>query len=347
MHKLLLVLLAAFCGSLFLLEPTHVEAKDEKKAEKDSYRLYRIAGRVWILHRIPAPGQEGGDTTPTYHKYEVKNVYEDRADLAETTLDEAKKNSSDNEFVLKIEFKQDGPQFKDPPGYTKSKQEKVKTDAGTFDCILWVSLGREDGDSRIWRSIDFPGLIVKQSDRFGTRTLTEFTWVEGDPGYKAPGKKKKKKDDDPEEIDPKRLYSSKGATWILRTDTERGERGTKSIDVTQYEITKVSEEGCEIEVTKLTQLLERMKGEDPQTLKIAFDDTYSANLEPKERSRVERTELRITDVGLFECTVYVYKDEEGREARAWYAREWPGLVVRRVVEGENFKQLSKIIKFEE
>lgn len=347
MHKLLLVLLAGLAGCLLVTGPEPVTAKDEKKVENDTFRLYRIAGRKWMLHRVPATGQEGGDTSPTFHSYEVRNVYEDRAEVAEITLDEGKKAPEGANFVVKVNFSDDAPQLKDPIGYTKSKQEKLKTDAGTFDCILWVSLGREDGDSRIWRSIDFPGLIVKQSDRFGTRTLVEFTWVEGDPGYKAPGKKKKKKDDDPEEIDPKRLFSSKGATWVHHIDTARGERGTRSIEVQQYQVTKVSEEGCEVEITKLTQLLEKIKGEEPRKLEIKFDDTFSANLEPTERSRVERTELRITDVGLFECTVYLYKDEEGREARAWYAKEWPGLVVRRVIEGENYSQVTRIIKFEE
>jgi hypothetical protein len=346
MHKLLLVLLAGLAGCLFLPDSSPVAAKEEKKAEKDSFRLYRIAGRKWMLHRIPNPGQEGGDDAHTYHSYEVTNVYEEHAEVGEGTLDAGKKANDGGEFVVKVNFKDDAPQLKDPPGYNKSKQEKVKTDAGTFDCILWVSLGREDGDSRIWRSIDFPGLVVKQSDRFGTRTLVEFTWVEGDPGYKAPAKKKKKKEEKPDEIDPKRLFSSKGATWVHHIDTKRGERGTRSIEVLQYQVAKVSADGCELEVTKLTQLLEKIKGETPQKLEIKFD-SISEHLEPKERSRLERTELRITDVGLFECNVYLYKDEEGREARAWYAKEWPGLVVRRVIEGENYSQVASIVKFEE
>jgi hypothetical protein len=48
-----------------------------------------------------------------------------------------------------------------------------------------------------------------------------------------------------------------------------------------------------------------------------------------------------------DCTVYIFKDDEGREGRAWYDNEWPGLLVRRVIKGDNFKLITEIVKFED
>ncbi|MCA8911507.1 MAG: hypothetical protein KDB82_07370 [Planctomycetes bacterium] len=336
------MLLACYCP---------VDAKDKDEKEQDNFALYRIAGRKWMVKRIAAPGQEGGDVMDSYFEYEVLNVWDDHAEMSETTLDQGKKEVEGSKFVQQVKFDLEDIRFKDPIGFKKSKIEKVKTKAGTFECVLWVSDQRDDGNAQLWRSVDFPGLVVKQSDRFGTREIVEFTWIDGDPGYKAKAKKKKKhnKSDEEEggEIDPKRLYGDKGALWIHQTVIEKGERHFKSFDTTQYEVKDVSDEQCEVEVTKLTQLLQKDRDFEPETRVIKFDDSFKDNLEPKERSREERTEKRLTDVGMFECTVYAFKDDEGREGHAWYAKEWPGLMVRRVIKGELYEEVTNLVKFEE
>ena len=347
MRKTITLLFAALLCVLFVAPPQSVSAKDAPE-EADFFALFRVAGRKWTLKRTPKPGNEGGDTGVTYHQFEILSVWDDHAEMTQTSLDEGKKAAEGAKFVIKVEFKKDNLIFKDPIGFKEGKTEKVKTDAGTFECTVWSSLGREDGDAYIWRSNDFPGLIVKQDDRFGTRELESFSWVDGDPGYKSTKKRKKgDKNGATETVDPKRLFSTKGAQWIVRSDTKRGERGTRSIEVTQYEVKKTSDEQCELEVSKLTQLLQKMKGEDPQTLIIKFDSTFEDNLQPKERAREDRVERRITEVGLFTCTVYSFKDDDGRQGMAWYAQEWPGLVVRRVITGDDYEQITEIIKFEE
>jgi hypothetical protein len=177
MRTLSPLLLAALAGCLLLSGPGTSQAKDDpkdnKKAEKDDYILFRVAGRKWLLKRTPKPGQEGGDDGITYHQFEVKNAYPERADVAQTSLDASRSPGDGNEFVMKLEFKPDNPLFTDPIGFKKGKVEKLKTDAGTFECQVWFSLGREDGDAYIWRSTDFPGLVVKQDDRFGTREISK------------------------------------------------------------------------------------------------------------------------------------------------------------------------------
>lgn len=347
MRKTVLFALAAVVLFAALPASEPVQAKGDPEDPEDYFQLYRYAGRKWMLKRTPKPGNEGGDDAITYHQFEVLNVWDDRAEYVQTSLDEAKRAQADG-YEIKIDFDREGTVFKDPIGFKKQKREKVKTDAGTFDCIQWLAANTFDGDARIWRSIEFPGLVVKQDDRFGTRELVEFRWCPGESGYKgkADKKKKKKKDDEPEEIDSKRLFGGKGNLWVLKTETVKGERDLRSWDVTQYEITAASDSECTVEITKLTQLLQKVKGEDPIEQVIKFDDSFQDHLEPSGRAIKDRTEKRITEVGLFECTIYTYKDEEGREGRVWYANEWPGLIVRRVVKGEQYSAVTEIVKFE-
>lgn len=322
--------------------PAPVTAKDKDEEEpRDDFILLKTAGRQWTLKRTPKPGNEGGDTLTSYHHFEVMNVYDEYAELGQTTLDSSKKPTTDKPFILKIDFDLEDTIFKDPIGHKKVKIETIKTDAGKFKCVKWVNQ-TQDGTAILWRSVDFPGLVVKQDDRFGMRIIEEFTWVEGDPGHEADD------DDDEEEIDPKRLYSNKRARWIHKTTFTKGPRDVRSFKVLQYEVKDVDDDQCEVEITHMTQLLRKIKDIDEETLVIKFDDEFADNyLQPGLHAKNERTERRITDIGLYECTVWTYRDEEGREARAWYANDWPGLIVRRVVTGKEYRAITEIVEFEE
>ncbi len=342
--KLSYLLASALAICAFGLCPVDapVQAKDDKAA--DPYLLYRVAGRTWLLKRTPKPGNEGGDTSVTYMRYEVANVYADRAEVREDTLDAGKKLPDDGGFVVKIDFKPDALAFKDPAGFTKKKVEKVKTDVGTFECIRWEN--NMDGLAILWKSTEFPGLTVKQDDRFGTRELVEFTRVEGDPGYVAPKSKKKKKAA-PDAGDVQRLFKDKGRYWILKTTTMQGTRGNKSFEVLRYEVTKVEAEQVTLEIRKLSLTLEELKGEAVQTLIIKLDDTFAEHLQPTGRSREDRVEKRITDCGMFECQVFTFTDEDGRSGQAWYTKEWPGLCVRKEITGDNYRRITEILQFSE
>lgn len=319
-----------------------VQAKDDKQV--DPYVLYRVAGRTWMLKRVPKPGNEGGDTSVTYMRYEVTNVYADRAEVREDTLDAGKKMPDDGGFVVKIDFKPDALAFKDPPGFTKKKIEKVKTDVGTFECVRWEN--NMDGLAVLWKSIEFPGMTVKQDDRFGERVLVEFMRVEGDPGYVAPKSKKKKKSAQ-DLTDARRLFKEKGRYWTLKTTTLQGTRGNKNFEVLRYEVIKVEAEQATIEITKLSLTLEKLKGEEVQTLVIKFDDSFLEHLQPLGRSREDRVEKRITDCGMFECQVFTFTDADGREGKAWYTKDWPGLMVRQEIVGDNYRRTTEILQFSE
>lgn len=323
----------------------HVAGAD-KDAKPDPYVLYRVAGRTWMLKRTPKMGMDRGDTNTSFMKYEVTAVWENRAEFKQYLLDEGKKEGEGSATDVKINFKEDDLVFRDPAGHRKVRVEKIKVPAGTFDCVRWES---SLDNSTLWRSVDYPSLIVKSDDNYGTRELIEFDYLEGDPNYKAPASKKKKKKAEPkeDELTDTRLLGSKGKKWILKTTTLRGKNRSKSFLVQQYEVTKADKEGCELEITELTLNLEKLKGAKVEKVSLNFAQDLRDWLEPKRRSRLDRSEKRITAAGLLECQVYTYEDEQERSCVAWYAKAWPGLLVRQTVKGEEFEQLTELVQFDD
>ena len=335
---------------LLMLTLVHsdIGAKPKKDAEKDTFILYRVAGRHWMVKRTPKPGNEGGDTNTSYEKYEIMDVYEEEAVMRSTSLGMDRKPTAGRGMDITIKFDKDNYNFGTPPGFNKQKTEKIKVSAGSFTCIRYIS---KDGAMKMWKSTEFPGLLVKRDDRFGTTELENLLLVPGDTGYKAKKKKKKKKKKKGEaevEVDQYRLFKSKGLSWAHRTRTSSGKdkRFHKS-EVWQNEITKVGDEEAEVQVVRLTEMLKPMKGIDEKTEIVKFDDSFEDRLKPSLRAREERTEKRIVKAGFFECTVFSYTDEDGNDATAWYAKEWPGLLVRKLIETDTADTVVELVKFEE
>ncbi len=334
-----------FALALVVTAAGYAGAKDDP-VPADQFVLYRVAGRTWMLKRSPKPGQEGGDDQITYLRHEVAAVWDDRAEMRQAILDANKKESGGAATVVKVAFQADNLIFRDPVGFRKTKQERIKVPAGTFDCVRWDN--EIDGGASLWRSVDYPTLVVKSDDRFGTRELIELDVVEGDPGYKAPKAKKKQKGAAADaEVTDTRLFGTKGRKWIVTTTTQRGKNRVRSFLVQQYEVTAADKDSCELEITDLTLTLEKLKGAKVEKVSISFADGLRDWLEPKQRSKLDRTEKRITIAGLLECNVYAYEDEDGRACTAWYAKAWPGLVVRLSVTGEDFEQLTELVQFDE
>ncbi|MBE7491404.1 MAG: hypothetical protein HS108_06570 [Planctomycetes bacterium] len=336
---------AAFAALWFLCwQPVSAQDAPAKPAVEDPrYALFAVAGRTWTLKRVPYPGNEGGDIDTTYHRYEVTAVHADHAEFGQCSLASPNAEAADL-LVVKVRFKPDENTFKDPIGFVKSKQEKLKTPAGTFDCIKFVS----PENAAIWRSVDYPGLMVKSDDRFGMRELVAFDFIDGDPvqpeGKAKPKKPKPVKADD----DEKRLFKKKGRKWLVKTSTFSGpaDKRARRFDMRQFEVTAVKPDEATVESLRLTLLKEKIKGETPEVLTIRFDD-FAAQLKPAEASREDRVERRKVTGGVFTCRVYTFTDKDGREGTAWYANEWPGLCVRRHVKGQDFEQISELIEFTE
>lgn len=320
------------------------DAPPKPLSEDPRFVLFGVAGRSWMLKRVPYPGNEGGDVDTTYHKYEVFSVHQDYAEFGLASLAQPNQDSSNDMLVVKVKFKIDDNLFKDPVGFTKSKQEKLKVPAGTFDCIKWVNAE----NAAIWRSTEFPGLLVKSDDRFGMRELIAFDFCEGDPivaeGKPKPRKTKPAKVDE----DEHRLFKKKGRKWMVKTSTFTGpsDKRSRRFDMHQYEVTAVTNDGATVEVTRLTLMKEKIKGEVPQKWDVAFAN-FAEYQKPKETSREDRTERRKVVGGLFRCKVHTFQDAEGREGSAWYANEWPGLCVRRQVKGKDYEQLQELIELQE
>jgi hypothetical protein len=319
------------------------ETKKDEAKEKDHFVLYRVAGRTWTIRRVPKQGTEGGNFGNSYLHHEVIEARDDRAVVHQSLLDAARK-SNDNVTPIKVAFDKDGLLFKDPAGFNKMKQEGIKVQAGTFDCIRWFN--NLDGGATVWMSVDFPSLLVKSDDRFGTRELMEFDFIEGDPGYKAPRKKRGSKSADAK-IEPKRLFGDKGKRWVHKTTITKGPMKLKSFEVKQYEIAKADDKGCTLEVTPLAVDLQKIKGAETEKIEIEFETQLNDWLEPRRRARLDRTERRLTKFGLFECSVWTFHDDEKRECFAWYVKEWPGLIVRKTVSGEEYEAFTELVEFEE
>lgn len=318
----------------------------EEAAEADHFILYRIAGRTWTLKRTPKPGNEGGDESVTYLRYEVTAVWPERAETRQTLLDAGRGEPEGEGNMIPVAFDRDNVVFRDPAGMRKIRFEKVRVPAGTFECIRWRS--DLDGGSDLWLSTEFPTLSVKYEDRFGTRELVDFTRVPGDPGYEEPDRRRRAKPGETsEEPDPARLFRKRGRSWLLRATSLRGRHRMRSISYMQYEVKRITDDGCELTITPLNDARQRNPDEEEQSVKIKFDEHLQDWFEPKQRARVDRVEKRLTAFGLFECTVYSYTDADERECFAWYAKEWPGLVVRATATGKDFEQLTELVEFKE
>lgn len=338
--------LGAIIALMFLVwQPATAQDAPAKPAVEDpKYALFAVAGRTWMLKRVPYPGNEGGDVDTTYHKYEVFGVYADHAEFGQCSLATPNAESSNDMLVVNIKFKPDENTFKDPIGFTKSKQEKLKVPAGTFECMKFVS----PDNGAIWRSVDFPGLLVKSDDRFGMRELVSFDFIDGDPVV-AEGKAKPKKTK-PAKVDEdeKRLFKKKGRNWFIKTSTFTGptDKRSRKFDMKMYEVGATKDEEVPLVISRMTLTQEKIKGETPetQTIKLA---SFADYLKPTEVSREDRTERRKVKGGVFTCKVYTFTDADGREGFAWYANEWPGLCVRRQIKGKDYEQVAELVEFNE
>ncbi len=339
-----LILVLALLMGMPVIAPAE-DRKDEAKA--DQFLLYRIAGRTWTIRRIPKDGNEGGPEGTSYLVHEVLGVWDKHAEVTQHLQDSTRKAAEDAGAALKVNFEANGIIFRDPAGFKKVRDEKLEVSAGTFDCARWQST--MDGGATMWLSTLYPSLVVKSEDRFSTRELIEFDFVEGEPGYKAPRDQRKrnasKVPEDAKELRV-RLFGSKGACWVHHITRMRGPLRLRSFEVKQFAIAKADGSSCTLEITPLTQELRKLKGAEVEKFEIDFESQLNEWLEPRRRYRTDRKERRLTKAGLFDCTVYSFTNEDGLECLEWYADEWPGLVVRRVVKGKEFEEVTALVKFE-
>lgn len=323
----------ALCATIVAQEAP----KGGAAADEGFFVLFKTAGRKWSLKRAPKPGNEGGDVDTSYHYFEIVGVHAEFAELGTSTLTQPGGDPYDSLGVGQVKFDKQDPAFGPGKGFTKTATEKIKCEAGTFDCTRW-----QDGTGATqWRSTEFPGLLVKWDDRFGTRTLHSFDWIDGDPGYKPPKTKAKGRPAKPDE-DPARLFKKRGRTWALKVNNYSGNinKRVKSYELAQHEVAKVNATEAELVVTRMSMTRTKIAGgETKKTIVLADIENLA---KPSPTARPVRSEPRRVIDRVYTCKVYEFKDSEGRDVTEWYADEWPGLLVRRQVRGE---PLSRMVQF--
>ncbi len=339
-----IVVTSAIALALLLSYAPACAEEPPKPADDPFFALFTTAGRVWVLKRVPKPGQEGGDTETTFHRFEIFAVHADHSEYGQANAVSATDTSSEDMLIVNIKFKKEDAAFRDPIGFQKGPKEKVKTAAGTFECIKWVG---PEGEG-VWRSTEFPGLTVRSDDRFALRELISFDFIEGDPVAADPKVKPKKIKPKKEDPDEHRLYTKKGRKWLYKVSTFSGPKDKRSrrFDIKQYEVTASNAEGATLEISRLSMLKEKIKGESPEVQQLKFEN-FADYTHPVERNKEDRTERRKCVAGLYNCTVYSFTDAEGRDGLAWYAKEWPGLMVRRTIKGTDYEQVTELTEFNE
>ncbi|MBP9891521.1 MAG: hypothetical protein KBG84_06405 [Planctomycetes bacterium] len=314
------------------------DPKREKKAVKPCrdedgnllpmFKLYEVAGRKWTVKRVTNQNAPGGDRFDMYFCFEVAAVYEDRATVRQTALDQAKKPTKDKPIDGDVKFDAENAKFTGPPGMQKARDESVTVPAGKFDCIAFT--GGLD-NAKTWVSKDYPGLVVRHADDYGTTEVIEFERFDSD-------KDKPKKRSVKEGEQDFSLFKTK-KSWMLQTTLMKG--GQKYISYTRYEVLKMTAEGCELKVTELDNSKKPIKDKPAEARPVPFSTEGAAFIDPPiatQNNRVEklRSEKRKTIAGVMNCDVYSFRDEAGNVVTLWFGRDLPGLTVRKLI-GEDGK----------
>lgn len=347
-HRLLLGIGALACLAAWALScpaQAQIKPKDDKDPKREKrevkpcrdedgnllplFKLYEVAGRKWTVKRVTRQDAPGGDRFDMYFCYEVLAVYDDKATVRQTALDQAKKPTKDKPLDGDIKFDADNPKFTGPPGMQKAKDETISVPGGKFECTAWV--GGLD-NAKTWVSKEYPGLVVRHVDDYGTTEVFEFERFDSD---KEKPKKRTVKDGEPDFS----LYKTK-KTWTLQNTQIKG--GQKYVSYTKYDVLKANAEGAELRVTELDSNKKPLKDAQAQTHTVHFSADGAAFIDPPmstQNNRVEklRSERRKSIGGVLLCDVYAFKDEQGRDITLWFCRELPGLVVRKLI-GEDGKE---------
>lgn len=150
-------------------EPPRDEKEKEEEAKKndlDVTKPYRTKGNTWT-HKMST--KAGDFESVTYMKCEITDVTETTATVKTTTLNEKKEEiaSSTYEHDLKapegkVEEKEDAK--------VKKSEEKIKVEAGEFDCTKIVT--EADGTTNtMWLAKD-SGLLVKSHSKSELHEVT-------------------------------------------------------------------------------------------------------------------------------------------------------------------------------
>lgn len=140
----MLLALAMFVGA-----PVYAQAKTEEKpaatkeepkaaeTKVDGFKIYRTKGNTWTQKNT---AKYAGMEMISYTKYEVTEVTEEKAVVKMTTLDKDQKETYTSSYDVKFavaETPKETPK-EAPKEVPKTVDEKIKVEAGEFDCTKTV-----------------------------------------------------------------------------------------------------------------------------------------------------------------------------------------------------------------
>ena len=205
---------------------------------------------------------------------------------------------------------------------TGSGVKKVKVGEIELEC-QWVE-GEYDGKKVATVISTLYGVIVKSEyDGAVSMELVELHLAEDRSTTAEPTDKP-----DAEAADPYDLYKTKGRSWTHKSTSKMGE--TEIISFIKYEITEVTD----TDATQKTSLFDKdMKPNEwvkPRETRIPFNPP----VDDPEAPEVETTEETIEMAGKsWDCTV-METEHSGLTTRTWISKEFPGLMVKSVTDGE-------------
>lgn len=135
----------------------------------DAFALYKKKGRKWTLKSTTK--MEGMDPMVSYMEYEIVDVTDKSAKQKMTMLDKEKKPMAGMQ-PTETEIKFETPKVEAPKCGAKApemKKEKIKVEAGEFECYFMEVAG-----TKSWSSVEYPGLPVKSEGASNTMELISF-----------------------------------------------------------------------------------------------------------------------------------------------------------------------------
>lgn len=131
----------------------------------DAYALYKKEGRSWLLKNEM---EVAGNKMVTFTKTEVTKVADDHAMIKTTSLKEDKTEQAPG-TETKIEFATAEATDTSGEAAPEPTKETVKVEAGEFECYV-----TENAGTKVWSSVEYPGLTVKMEGATMKSELVEF-----------------------------------------------------------------------------------------------------------------------------------------------------------------------------
>lgn len=255
------------------------------------------------------------------------------------------------EFSTRTWEKPAGDMRQFPASKTKTSDVKLKTAAGTFDCVLYESSEATDVagkpqqvSSKYWYIKDKPGVVGKLETKGNGldifMEIVEFSTGNGTSAFGPVGQ--------PWSEEELKGFLKVGMTWKVKRVVTQG----KSLKTThiKYEITEVREAfGFTRRETPVDE-----KGGDgtPRSVTLAWKSAGGEFPGFTGRNTKITEEKLKTAAGRFDCKVYDHVPAEARAAgkrksKMWFVKDKPGVIAKSESDTEDGTMVNELVEFNE